>query len=183
MKLLTTLTTAFTTATLLSTAGAYEWDAAAEKWAGGDFFTQYAPDAVEGSWGKLLVDENQECYIVLNEIFNCQGRSKPFATYNAKTGYCDAFDGAEPMTAPICGGYIWFFGHDGKEKLVPPTYGHYNVSAGDLFMKSKRREVNTDPFHLGKAGCGFKAIYKDGEYQGLHEDCGLVRKPVGKWTG
>lgn len=87
------------------------------------------------------------------------------------------------MTAPICGGYLWFYGQDYKDTRVPTIWSHENITKGDLYLKSKRREVNLLPYHIGKAGCGFAPVYLYGEYQYLKEDCGLVRKPVGKWTG
>lgn len=94
--------------------------------------------------------------------------------------------GAEPMAAPICNGFLWLYGKDAKDTFVPPNKKTTNVSAGDVYvriMQDKRKEVNLVPYHLGKAGCGFAPVYRNGEYQYLDEDCGLVRKPVGKWTG
>ncbi|PLB46517.1 hypothetical protein P170DRAFT_438279 [Aspergillus steynii IBT 23096] len=183
MHLFTTVTTALTALSFLSHAAAYKWDKkAAEFGAGKDWFSDIMPPP-EGSWGKLLVDENEQCYIVLNEVYDCKGRSEPFATYNATTGYCDAYDGAEPMTTPICGGYLWFFRHAQQNAFVQSTHGEYNLTGGELFMKSHRYEVNLVPYRLSKAGCGFSPVYKDGEFQHLDQPCGLVRKPVGKWSG
>lgn len=92
MHLLTTATaaTALTALHLASHATAYKWDKQAAEFCEGDFFSTIMPPP-EGSWGKLLVNENEECYIVFNEIFGCKGPSKPFASYNANTGDCDAF--------------------------------------------------------------------------------------------